>query len=343
MRSVLDRDTPEILVVGLGSIGRRHLRNLKALGWDGIRLYRTGRATLPERDLDGLPVEHDLEVALERHPLAVVVSNPSALHVPVALSASQAGSHLFLEKPLSDRRDGVEELTSRVQSRGLTALMGFHFRYSPGLARIRRWVQDGSLGAIVAVEVRWSEFLPDMHPWEDFRVSYAARADLGGGVLNTLCHPFDYLRWLLGNARVVAATESQRGALGLSVETSVDVRLSFATGAAGLVHLDFLERPRQHRLRVTGTDASAGWSDHDHAAWLWPNGTPRPERVSAPVGFERNTLFVEEMAHFLACLRGDEIPRCTLQDGAAALELVLAAKQAIAENSSACLTTTHDA
>ena len=95
-----NRPVREILIAGLGSIGRRHLANLQALGWPHIRLYRTGKSTQSDADLAGYPVDHDLQTALARRPLAVVVSNPSALHIPLALAAVRAGCHVLIEKPL---------------------------------------------------------------------------------------------------------------------------------------------------------------------------------------------------------------------------------------------------
>src|SRR5580698_3223191 len=104
----------DILIAGLGSIGRRHLANLRALGWPHLRLYRTGRSTQFDAELAGIPVEHDLATALARQPVAVIVSNPSALHVPLALAAARAGAHLLIEKPLSNDMTGVGELESLV-------------------------------------------------------------------------------------------------------------------------------------------------------------------------------------------------------------------------------------
>src|SRR5262249_50980302 len=131
----------EILIAGLGSIGRRHLASLRALGWPHIRLYRTGRSTQSDTDLAGIPVDHDLSTALARRPIAVIVSNPSALHVPLALEAARAGAHLFIEKPLSHDLLGVGDLESLVAAGGLTALVGFQLRFNPGLRQMRGWLR----------------------------------------------------------------------------------------------------------------------------------------------------------------------------------------------------------
>ena len=321
---------PEILIAGLGSVGRRHYANLRALGWGDIRVYRTGLATLPSPDLDGVPVENDLSSALARRPAAVIVANPTACHLPVAVAAARAGAHLLIEKPISHDLYGVGALEEAVDSRRLAALVGFQFRFNPGLRQLRMWIRSGHIGKVVSAQAHWGECLPDMHPWEDFRGSYAARPELGGGVLLTLCHPFDYLRWLVGDIEGVYAAESQRDDLRVPVDTCVDVTLQFACGASGHINLNFVQRPPDHRIVIVGTEGTVAWSQSDNTARLYSAAATRWETVTQPDGFERNTMFVDEMRHFLACMRGEEKPVCTLGDGRAALEAVVAAKQALA-------------
>jgi len=317
----------DILIVGLGSIGRRHLANLRALGWPHIRLCRTRRQY--DAQLDGVPIDYDLPTALSRRPNAVIVSNPSALHMTVALEAARAGAHLLIEKPLSHDVDGIDDLESLLDDRGLSALVGFQFRFNPGLRQIHAWLRAGAIGTVVSAQVHWGEYLPDTHPWEDYRAGYAARPELGGGVLLTLSHPFDYLRWLLGEIDHVSTIESRRDMLGLSVDTCVDVSARFTNGASAHLHLNFVERPPSHRLMVIGTEGTITWNDADSAAHWYCAATKRWEVVPAPDGFERNSMFLDEMQHFLACVRGEEQPICTIADGRAALEVALAAKHSI--------------
>ena len=175
------------LICGLGSIGQRHLRNLRALGQQDIVLWRTGLGTLPADDLEGIPVEPDLMTALERwQPDAAVVANPSALHVEAAVPAARAGCHIFIEKPVSDRLEGLEDLRAALAVGGGEVLVGFQYRFDPGLIRARELLHGGTIGRPLSARAHWGEYLPDWHPWEDYRRSYAARADLGGGAALTL-------------------------------------------------------------------------------------------------------------------------------------------------------------
>jgi predicted dehydrogenase len=316
------RPRGRLVVAGSGSIGRRHIGNLQRLDAADLVVYRTGRRDPHAPAVDG-PEAFDLDRLLAGEPTAVLVCNPSALHVPVALAAARAGVHLFVEKPLSHSRDGIDALRAEVGRKGLVALVGFQYRFHPGLRRARQWLFDGAIGDPVTARVHWGEYLPDWHPGEDWRRSYAAREDLGGGAIRTLCHPFDYLRWLLGEVESVFA-ETAAGPLGLDVDEAAHVGLRFATGAIATVSLDYHHRPRTHALEVVGTRGRIRWSDDDGSAYLYDAARGRLTPF-VPQGFARNDMFLDEMCHFLACLDGLERPACTLEDGVAALEVALAA------------------
>lgn len=319
----------KFLIAGLGSIGRRHLRNLLALGQQDILLYRSGRATLPDAELDGFPVETDLQAALAHQPDAVIVSNPTALHLEVAIPAARAGCHLLLEKPISHTLERVAELEQACAASGSRVLTGFQFRFNPGLEKIEDLLNAGTIGRVVSCQAHWGEYLPNWHPWEDYRHSYSARPDLGGGVVLTLCHPLDYLRGLLGEVTAVSALTGSQGGLGLSVEDSAIIGLQFASGALGGVHLDYIQQPAAHRLELIGTTGTLRWDNTDSAVDVLRPGQPQ-ERYAAPAGFERNTMFVDMMEHFIAVLRGETEPRCNLTDGRRALEIALAVKESAA-------------
>ena len=172
------------LIAGLGSIGRRHFRNLIALGETEIILLRSRRSTLPDDELAGYPVETDLDEALRKHkPDAVVVANPTALHLDAAIPAAQAGCAILLEKPVSNSLERLDVLEQAAQKSGSGILVGFQFRYHPTLNKARELIRAGALGKVLTAHAHWGEYLPNWHPWEDYRQGYAARAELGGGKL----------------------------------------------------------------------------------------------------------------------------------------------------------------
>ncbi len=313
------------LIAGLGSIGRRHLRNLVALGETDIVLLRSHRATLPEDDLAGYPVETDLRAALKKHrPDAVIVANPTALHLDVAIPAARAGCAILLEKPISNSTKRLHRLQAAVEKTGSKVLVAFQFRFHPSLLCARQLIADGAIGRIISAHVHFGEYLPAWHPWEDYRKGYAARADLGGGVVLTQCHSLDYLPWLVGPVESAWGLVEKLSDLEVDVDDTAKIGLRFAGGALGGLHLDYNQQPPSHHLTVIGTNGSLKCDFADGTVNLYRADKKAWEAYPLPSGWERNVMFMEEMQHFLAVACGEAQPACTLQDGVRVMELIAA-------------------
>lgn len=322
----------KFLIAGFGSIGRRHLNNLRDLGESDFVLYRTHHSTLPEDDIRGIPVETDLKAALAHKPDAVIIANPTALHLDIAIPAAQAGCSILMEKPISNNFDRVDELQKVLETGGGNLLMGFQFRFHPTLRQIAQWLKVGCIGKPVSARVHWGEYLPGWHPWEDYRKSYSARADLGGGVINILSHPLDYLHWLLGEADALWAFTGNQSGLELEVEDTAEICMAYQSGVIGSVHLDFVQRPPRHDLEIIGTQGTIQWANASGVARLYQAEQADWQEVLPPYGFERNTLFLDELKHFIHIVNREEVPVCNLQDGMIALKLADAAYRSANNN-----------
>ena len=320
----------KFLIAGFGSIGRRHFRNLLALGERDIVLYRTHHSTLPDEEVSGFPVETDLRAALAYEPEAVIVSNPTALHLEVAIPAAQCGCHLLIEKPISHSMARLDELEQAVKENGVRVLVGYQFRFHPGMQLVRKLLNDQAIGAPLSVRAHWGEFLPAWHPWEDYKQGYAARQELGGGVVLTLSHPLDYLRWFFGEVESLFAFTSHKG-LNMAVEDQAELVLRFKNGVLGSLHLDYDQRPPAHWLEVIGTHGTLRWDHADGTVRLAKEAKDGSmaawQEFSPPAGFERNTMFLDELRDFIDVARGKAKPACTLHDGEIALRLALSALQ----------------
>jgi predicted dehydrogenase len=316
------------LIAGYGSIGRRHLRNLLALGEKDIVMFRSGKSTLPGGESAEFPVETDLSRALDRKPDAVIVSNPTAFHLDVAIPAAQAGCHILLEKPVSHSMDRVIELIDAAAWSGARVCVGFQYRFHPGLQKAKEWIDRGTLGRPVGAHAHYGDYLPAWHPWEDYRNSYSARRELGGGVILTLCHPLDYLRWLLGEVESVWATSGSLGDLGIDVDDTAEIGLRFRSGVVAQIHLDYIQQPPSYTFEIVGTEGSIRWDQADGIAQLEPGAAAAGGQLRSPAGYDRSEMFVAEMRHFVQVCRGEAEPLCSLSDGVASLQLALAAERA---------------
>jgi predicted dehydrogenase len=315
----------KIMIAGAGSIGRRHLRNLLALGERDILLYRTRQSSLPEDELSSFPVEMDLQAALAQRPHAVVISNPTSLHLDVAVPAAAVGCHLLLEKPISHSMERVDDLGEAARRSGVKILVGYHFRFHPGLQQVKELLTQEAIGRPLTARAHWGEYLPGWHPWEDYRQSYSARPELGGGVILTLSHPLDYLHWLMGKVERLWAFGGKLGDLDLQVEDTAEIGLRFRSGALGSVHLNYNQRPASHHLEIIGTQGTIQWDYAEGSVRIYRVENQAWENIPPPAGFERNDMYLDLMRHFLSVIRGENQPACSLEDGVVALDLALKA------------------
>ncbi len=318
------------LIAGLGSIGRRHMRNLVALGETDIVLFRTRKATMPEDELAGYPVETDLQEALANHkPDAVIVANPTALHLDVAIPAAEAGCAILLEKPISHSTDRLDQLEAAVKNSGSKVLVGFQFRFHPGMVRARQLISDGEIGRVISAHVHFGEYLPAWHPWEDYRKGYAARADMGGGVVLTQCHALDYLPWLVDRVESAWGFVGKLSDLEVDVDDTAKIGLRFQGGALGSLHLDYNQQPPAHYFEVIGTQGSLQWNLSDGATRIYRDEKKDWEVYPLAAGWERNVMFMEQMRHFVSVVRGESEPSCSLEDGVRVQKLVQAISDSI--------------
>jgi predicted dehydrogenase len=315
----------KFLIAGLGSIGRRHFRNLIALGEKDIVLLRTHKATLPDDELADYPVETDLREALKKYkPDAVIVSNPTSMHLDVAIPAAETGCAILLEKPISHSMDRLDILKDAVVKSGSRALIAFQFRFHPSMIRAKQLIVDGELGRVVSAHVHFGEYLPAWHPWEDYRKGYAARADMGGGVVLTQCHSLDYLPWLVGKVDSAWGFTGKVSDLEVDVEDTAKIGVKFENGALGSLHLDYNQQPPAHRFEIIGTKGSLQCDMADGAVRIFRAERKTWEVYPLPAGWERNVMFMEQMKHFVAVVRGDVDPSCTLEEGARVMKLISA-------------------
>ena len=335
----------KVLIAGLGGIGQRHVRNLRTLFGDELdilayRVRNLGQVLTEKLEIEeemdveekyNIKVFADLNRALEQQPDAVLVCNPTSLHLPVALAAARAGCHLFIEKPLSHNYDELEQLISLVEEQRLVALVGYQMRFHPALLRLRSLLSLKTIGRVLAVNVEVGEYLPGWHPFEDYRKMYASRAELGGGVILAQIHELDYLYWLFGFPSRVFASGGHLSGLEIDVEDTASILMeSEVDGRKTPVHLhqDYLQRPPSRTCRVIG-DAGKIIVDFNLPSLQVFDAEGQLAESQAFEGFQRNQMFLDEMKHFLACIAGKEEPVVDLRAGAQSLRIALAAKDSL--------------
>jgi predicted dehydrogenase len=334
----------KVLFVGLGGIGQRHVRNLRHLYGDSIGIIAArsrGLSHVISEKLDitdgdveskyGIEAFDDIARALDERPDAALICNPTSMHIEAATAAVEAGCHVLIEKPLSDSMNGVEELASIVERRGVAGMVGYQLRFHPCLIHLRSVLEKGVLGRLLAVRAAVGEYLPGWHRYEDYRDMYASKRALGGGVILSQIHELDYLAWLFGAPRRVFAIGGHLSSLEIDVEDTASILMECEHDGRTLpvhLHQDYLQRPPSRTCEVIGEDGKAVLDFNRLTVEVTGPDGPLPDSFSA-AGFERNNLFLDEMTHFIACVRGEETPAVSIREGAMSLKMALAARESL--------------
>jgi predicted dehydrogenase len=312
----------KIAVIGTGSIGKRHITNLLKLG---IRdLVAVSEHSKREAfTIDGTPilVSHSFSETLAEKPDAIVIANPTNFHLGYLKEAVSAGCNTYLEKPASISATGLKEIENRALEKRVTVAVGTMYRFNERLVSLKKRVEQGELGEIICVESIIGEHIADYHPEEDYRLSYTARAELGGGVLLTQIHQIDWLNWIFGPFESVFATGGHTSDLEIDVEDNATYMLRTPDGLPIIGHLNYLQRPKRAGLTVTGTNGRLDWNLFENTLTV-TNGSNHSAAEIERSHYDRNAMFVATMEDFLHSMQNNSAPKSTLSEAREALQIV---------------------
>jgi predicted dehydrogenase len=319
-----------VLVAGAGSIGRRHLSNLRKLGMrrlaacdpDAERL----KTVAEQMSAEGFA---DFDAALSAvKPDVVFICTPPVVHVEQALSAIRSGADVFIEKPLSDRTEGLEVLRAEACQRGRVVQVGYNLRFNPGIKTLKRLLDDGIAGQILWARAEVAQYLPHWRPWQDYRQSYTARRELGGGIILDASHEIDYMLWLLGSPREVVCMAGQVSGLEVNVEDCATILIRFASGAQVDIHMDFVQRTASRSCVLAGDLARLEWDYAQNQVRILRPGSPA-EIIDYE--FDSNQMYIAEVEDFLSRVHLREVANRSLAEAELTLQVALAALKSAAE------------
>jgi predicted dehydrogenase len=320
-----------ILVVGCGSIGARHARNLS--GEPGVEVVVTDLDPSRLAAVQGpnISTVTTLEEGLADSPDAVFVCVPNHLHLEVARQAVDHGSHVFIEKPISHTPVGVGELITEARDKGKVLMVACNMRFHRPISLIREWLDRELIGRPLFGRFGYGNYLPNWRGGRDYRDSYSSRAGWGGGIMLDAIHEIDYARWFLGEPVSVNAVADRVSDLEIDTEDTATIFLSFATGAVGDIHMDYLRPVRGRSCELVGDRGMIVWNAQGKSpeeSTLQRYDRDGSKREELFLKEDLNSQYVEEVRHFLACLDNRGTPALDGLGGKRVLDIALAARQA---------------
>lgn len=325
----------KFLIVGLGSMGKRRVRNLTALRAGTILGFdpRADRRREAEEKY-GITTFDDFDAAMAENPDALVISTPPDLHIRYGLLAARAGKHFFMEASVVD--EGLAELIDLCRHRNLVAAPSCTMRFQPSVRLIKDLLAANRIGKVLAATHHCGQYLPDWHPWEDYRAYYVSRRETGA------CReivPFElvWLTWLLGPVRQVSAMKAKTSNLDADIDDVYQVLLEFEQGALGHLLVDVVARAPVRHLRLMGEEGVIKWDASAKLVKLYQAETGNwqvfPEAPAhAEAGYLwAEAMYIDEMRHFTGAIQGTHRWDYSLEEDAAVLRTLYAAEASAEE------------
>ena len=319
----------EVLVLGLGSIGERHVRNLRQMGQKSIAVLRRESQpplTVSENDFTTVT---DLTTALDRRPVAAIICLPSSMHTSALRACVQAGIPSLVEVPLAHTLESLAEICNLAETHEVPVLMGHNLRFHAGLDAIKRAVMSGRLGKPLYSRAQFGEWLPGNHQWEDYRTRYEAKKELGGGAILTSIHEIDHAYWLFGPFDSVTAVARTRH-LDVEVEDVAMMIFEHSTGMLSEIVLDFVQRVYRRNLQIVGTEGTIEWELLGNRVGIFESNKGEWSDLFKFEGDLNvkdmiNQTYLDELMHFCEVVNGVIAPINSLRDGICVLNAGLSA------------------
>lgn len=334
------------LFVGLGSIGQRHLNNFKNIIGDEaeILVYRETDHNVLIKNCRVSPcvsLQHyygftqvrTLNDGLKEKPDVVFIANPSSKHLGIALKAARKGCNLFIEKPLSNTLRGVDLLEKIVNLKDLIATVGYQMRFHPCYKFVYKILSEKKYGDVISASFEWGTYLPNHHPYEDYRRGYAAKKNLGGGAVLGLSHEIDMINSFWGQPEKLYAVGGKLSYLDMDVEDTVSILMGFKRGSLIFpvtLFLSYAQKKEIRKFRIQLENALVLCDLLNNRVTLFrdSNGIIIQKDFS---NLNRNDRFMEEMSEFINAVRKKQQFSISLYDGIEALKLAMRIKGKINE------------
>lgn len=316
-----------VAVIGAGSIGQRHLKNLEHLGVERLVAYDPD----PNRRAK-IQAEHPkwkfcaaLSEFAAEHPDAVIVASPSALHEDHTRLALDLGCAVFVEKPLSWRWGTVEELARMAIEKDIVTMVACNMRFHPGPAHIQTLLNQNAIGELISYRLHFGSCLPNWRPYQDYRRSYSASVEAGGAILDCI-HEIDLALWYAGPAHLITAIHVPAKPIGLETDGLAEILLRHENGAIGSIHLNYIERDYRRSCVCIGSEGTLEWDFHRPEVLQYGRSPNDLVKHPLPSDWQLNQMYIDEMQHFLDCAAAGQPTQNSLAQNLPCFQLALAAR-----------------
>lgn len=290
----------KILICGSGSIATRHYKNLIKIGYKDIIFYKSTKYLKKNSIIKNKKIYYNLKEALREKPNISFICNVTNMHVDTAIKCAQKKCHIFMEKPISNNFKNINKLKQILKKNKLVFFVGYMMKFHPLIKKIKSIVNNNKSKNFFYASTIWGEFLPHWHPEENYKKSYAANKNQGGGVTLTLSHELDLMIYLFGKIKSLVNKKQFKSKLKINADVASTYLIQFLSGVDCNIHVNYLCNPPVRELVILGENIQINFNYY--LSTLIVNEKNKIRKYSVKK-FDRNQLFEEELKNFFKIIK----------------------------------------
>jgi predicted dehydrogenase len=314
MKKVSKKDKLTLIFFGLGSIGSRLARLVRDNYNHDLYVFRSAKNGLNNLGIDEVYEIKDVE---RLSPDVAFITNPTSLHMDTAIQSALMGTNLFIEKPLSNSLVKWDLLLKIVQKKQILTYVGCNLRFDPIIQFLKSTLD---LDQIFYSRVICSSYLPDWRKNQDYKSSYSAKKDLGGGVILDLIHEPDYCQWLFGNITKIEGKSGKCSNLLLETEDYADMIVHHESGIITNIHIDYFGHKPQRKIEIFGNNAQIEADLIKRSVTVFTKEKTDVQKVGPLKG---DDTYKQELDYFFNCIYKQINPMNSIMEHVSVLKPVL--------------------
>jgi len=285
---------------GCGSIGQRHIRNLLDLGYSDFCAFRTKKGHYKSIPSDLKIIEFDdWNDIIDYNPDVAFITNPTSEHIKTAIKIAPHVKAIFIEKPISNNFNDLETLEQLIIDYNIVLFVGYNLLFHPISEEIRHIINNGSLGQPIVFQGNMGQWLPDWHPYEDYKNAYYSQKELGGGITLTMIHELNLARKFLGGVKRVSAFLPISTNLEVDVDINSNIMLYHNNGAVSQIHLDCIQKVMNRSGNIY---FERGWISYDFISSelkIKNENDVKEKMIWNDLNFDPNEMYKKELLTFI--------------------------------------------
>jgi len=295
----------KFLVIGCGSIGSRHILNIKKI-LPKSEIYAYDENKIQRRKIcKKFNVFEITKIPQDKSIFnLVLICTPPVSHISLAISSIKDGANVFIEKPLSSNFKEISKLRNIIKKNSSLVFVGYNFRFNSGVNIIKKNIIEKKLGKVLFASAYFGQYLPDWRPKQNYKKNYSYNKKLGGGIVFDSSHEIDYLCWILGNPISVQSNFVSGFSLKTDVEGLAEIILKFKNNILANIHLDFIRSEYKRSMELLCENGIINWSLKEKEVKIFDRNKKLWKKIR--INEDVNEMYVKEIKHVINCITNNK-------------------------------------